>query len=257
MGYNFVVSGVGVALSEFSGSVDIDVNVTQTGVAPFYYPLSLVVGCSDLKMPISSEGVHQIISQGESKLFAFVDIPASSSCLGNVSLSLSSPYAYEGRPIKFAQGENRKILLNIPMPPQSLESHQTSHPMQIHCTPIAVAISMALLVIAFLVVKQRRQHNAESKALEIRRKVIHDQTCQDTTHLSESSSHFDELDGSSRISLDKATQQLGETCKGSPQSTGKSSPSCDELAILFRSNSEEETPKPDGSLTSHKSAPKF
>jgi hypothetical protein len=117
MGYNFIISSVAVAVSDIPGYVDIDVNVTQSGVAPFYYPLSLVLDCSALDWPRDYGGVETIISERESKLFSFERIPATSECLGNVAFRLSSPYAYEGRPIKFAQGLNGTVSLILPTPP--------------------------------------------------------------------------------------------------------------------------------------------
>lgn len=120
MGYNFIVSSVGVAVSDLLGSaaiVDLDVTVTQTGVAPFYYPLSLVLDCVGLVRPMVHPGVEEIIAEGDSKVFRFATIPATPECLGNVTLSLSSPYAYEGRPVKFAQGTNGNVTLDLSMPP--------------------------------------------------------------------------------------------------------------------------------------------
>jgi hypothetical protein len=115
MGYNFVLSGIHVAASrETPKQVDIDVVVTQIGVAPFYYELSLVLSCPDI-LPQSQEGVNTIIDEGDSQVFSFLGIPATAACLGNITLSLDSPYAYTDRPIKFAQGTDGIVQIKLPL----------------------------------------------------------------------------------------------------------------------------------------------
>jgi hypothetical protein len=115
MGYNFVISGIHVAASlETSENVDIDAVVTQIGVAPFYYELSLVLSCPDI-LPQAQEGVNTIIDEGDSQVFSFLSIPATAACLGNVTLSLDSPYTYTGRPIKFAQGTDGIVQIKLPL----------------------------------------------------------------------------------------------------------------------------------------------
>ena len=46
MGYSFQVTKV-VAFVASSLTVDVTVEVTQSGIAPFYYPLSLVLTCNN------------------------------------------------------------------------------------------------------------------------------------------------------------------------------------------------------------------
>jgi hypothetical protein len=117
MGYNYVVSSIHVASSlEQTDEVDVDVVVTQMGVAPFYYELSLVLSCPDIQ-PQSQEGVNTVIDEGDSQVFSFLGIPATADCLGNVMLSLESPYAYADRPVRFAQGVDGTVQVNVPEPP--------------------------------------------------------------------------------------------------------------------------------------------
>jgi hypothetical protein len=113
MGYNFRVTSVGVATST-SGTVSVDITVEQIGVAPFYYPLSLELSCPSTTTTVS--GVEGLIGSGDSKVFTFQDIPASSSCLNNVAISLKSDFVSAGRPVKFAQGSDGKVLLKLPLP---------------------------------------------------------------------------------------------------------------------------------------------
>lgn len=117
MGYNFHVPSVSVKPSSSSGQVDIDVTVTQIGVAPFYYDLSLALQCSGMTK-IVLPGVDTIIDQGSSKVLGFVGVPATTSCLNALSLTLESSYGYAGRPIKFAQG-NGNLTLSLPLPGSS------------------------------------------------------------------------------------------------------------------------------------------
>jgi hypothetical protein len=147
MGYNFIVSSVNAAMSQTPDMVDVDVTVTQIGVAPFYYPLSLVLDCSDLTWPRVYEGVEEIISEGESKLFSFVGISATPDCLGNVSLYLSCPTAYTERPIKFAQGTDGRVSLSIPMPEtKSLTDSPTKMPAPPTNSPMTSNLSLSILL---------------------------------------------------------------------------------------------------------------
>jgi hypothetical protein len=115
MGYNFVISGIHVAASlETAEKVDIDAVVTQIGVAPFYYDLSLVLSCPHM-LPQAQEGVHTIIDEGDSQVFSFLGVPATADCLRSVTLSLDSPYAYTGRPIKIAQGPDGIVQIKLPL----------------------------------------------------------------------------------------------------------------------------------------------
>jgi Malectin domain len=113
MGYNFEVSNVAVSQSSSAGRVVVDVTVKQVGVAPFYYPLSLALNCQGTSATLT--GVETLIESGATKVFSFASVPADSTCLSSVRLSLESSMAYTGKPIKFAQG-NGSVVLNLPLP---------------------------------------------------------------------------------------------------------------------------------------------
>lgn len=106
--------GVSVKTSSSAGLVDVDVNVTQIGVAPFYYDLSLAIQCPGMSKKIL-DGVEALIDKGSSKVFGFTRIPATKECLDALSLSLESSYAYSGRPIKFAQDDGA-VSFSLPLP---------------------------------------------------------------------------------------------------------------------------------------------
>jgi hypothetical protein len=114
MGYNFQITNVAVTSSS-AGSVSVDVTVMQTGVAPFYYPLSLVLSCSTATQTVG--GVNGLIQNGDSKIFSFTGIPADSTCLNAITMTLASEYASAGRPVKFAQGSSGTVTLGLPLPP--------------------------------------------------------------------------------------------------------------------------------------------
>lgn len=116
MGYNFLVTRVAVAESVDAGFVDIDVTVRQIGVAPFYYPLNLHLQCDQMETPQIRSGVEKLIEDMDTGIFRFNRIPATSLCLQNVQLFLDSHYAYSARPIRFAQGIDGTIALQIPLP---------------------------------------------------------------------------------------------------------------------------------------------
>jgi hypothetical protein len=82
--------------------------------------LSLRLKC--IGVSLKQSGVEKIINQGDVKTFEFKNIPATSDCLSGVSLSLESSYAYPDRPIKFAQGSDGTVKLNLPLPGQSTPS---------------------------------------------------------------------------------------------------------------------------------------
>jgi hypothetical protein len=114
MGYNYIITRVGASIS--NETVDIHVTVKQIGMAPFYYDLALEIDCEGLKSPRSLPGVESIIEKGETKNFTFSGIPATAECLHKVSFALKSSYAYDKRPIRFAQGLNGSVSLYVPSP---------------------------------------------------------------------------------------------------------------------------------------------
>jgi hypothetical protein len=123
MGYAFYVSEVAAYQSTLNATkaVDVSVQVTQLGVAPFYYDLSLVLECGSGVVKTTLPGVDEIIAKGETKEFIFRNVPATQQCLEQVTISLQSSYAYAGRPVRFAQGTtgNGKVSFRVPFPSQN------------------------------------------------------------------------------------------------------------------------------------------
>ena len=119
MGYAFYVSEVAAYPSNLTTTraIDVSVDITQLGVAPFYYDLSIVLECGNGVVKTKQSGVNTIIEKGAVKTFTFPNIPATTECLEKITLSLESSYTYMGRPILFAQGIDGTVLLNIPQPP--------------------------------------------------------------------------------------------------------------------------------------------
>ena len=124
MGYSFYVSGIATsALPTVDPTViDMSISITQQGVAPFYYDLLLLFECGNGTVKMSLPGVNDIIERGASKVFTFTNVPASKNCLDNVTLSLSSSYAYPARPIRFGQGMDGTVTIRIPQP-TAINSH--------------------------------------------------------------------------------------------------------------------------------------
>ena len=114
MGYSFYISEIFATVSSTVGKVDVGVTVVQSGVAPFYYDLDLVLECNGAKKV--QEGVDDIVEKRQSKLFVFRNIPATDECLNKLSLRLQSSYAYEGRPVLFAQGSDGTVTFRLPLP---------------------------------------------------------------------------------------------------------------------------------------------
>eukprot|EP00957_Ditylum_brightwellii_P122465 9338608-Ditylum_brightwellii.AAC.1 len=120
MGYSFLVTKVDASVGSDSSNVDISVTVNQTGVAPFYYPLHLNLRCTDGTSSVSKTlpNVETIINEGDGKLFAFTNIPATQDCLNQLEISLSSDYTYIDNPVKFAQGtDGTTVSVSVPLPP--------------------------------------------------------------------------------------------------------------------------------------------
>lgn len=129
MGYSFYVSGVAVSEADIPGYyVDISVQVTQLGVAPFYFDLALALSCAELSDPLKQNGFETLFDRGDTQTFVFFGIPATGPCLRAVSLSLESSYAYEGKPILFAQGETGMVVIDLPLPEGAPTEEPTSAP---------------------------------------------------------------------------------------------------------------------------------
>ena len=113
LGYNYLVSKV-AAKANGASKVTVDVTVEQIGVAPFYYPLSLVFKCDTTTEIVP--GVEQLIDTGSSKIFSFSTIPADTDCLDNVEILLYTDHAHQDRPVRFAQGDDGRVQLSLPLP---------------------------------------------------------------------------------------------------------------------------------------------
>jgi hypothetical protein len=116
LGYAFYVSAF--SASSDGNTVNLDITITQAGIAPFYFFLYLRVMCDSLTAPIDTFGVHYIIEAGSSKTFTVTGLSPSPTCMDTLQLSLHCPIAYTANPVKFAQGQNGTVLaLSIPEPP--------------------------------------------------------------------------------------------------------------------------------------------
>ena len=153
MGYAFFVSKVAAYPSTLSTTqaVDVSVDITQFGVAPFYYDLKIVLECGNGVVKSKIPGVNTIVDKGEFKTFTFQNIPATRECLEKISLSLESSYAYMGRPILFAQGIDGKVSLSIPLPAPSVVAPVATAPIPIQrpiSVPVRVPVSVPVPVAA-------------------------------------------------------------------------------------------------------------
>jgi len=113
MGYQFHVTQV-QAFTNTAGTVDLHVDITQAGVAPFYYALDLSVSCDGLEW--TENGVETIVVKGDMNTFVVSGLPPTTSCLEDVVLSLDSPHAYPENPVKFAQGTDGEVRLSFKLP---------------------------------------------------------------------------------------------------------------------------------------------
>jgi hypothetical protein len=75
-----------------------------------------VLQCEGLPVPVKQSGVNELIERGQFKTFSFKDFPATSECLQQVSIMLQSSFAYNGRPVVFAQGNDGFVVLRLPLP---------------------------------------------------------------------------------------------------------------------------------------------
>lgn len=115
LGYNYRVSQVSATAPGTGNTILVEITVDQIGVSPFYYPLNLVLNCDGTTEAVG--GVEDIIAPGDSKVFRFSSVPADAQCLENIEITLDSEYLYPGRPMKFAQGNDGKVIFSLPLPP--------------------------------------------------------------------------------------------------------------------------------------------
>jgi hypothetical protein len=113
LGYNYVITKIG-AISTLKNTIAVDVTIMQIGVAPFYYPLSLVLSCPGSSKAV--QGLESVLDDtNDVKVYRFEGIPLDVNCLRNMKLQLVSTFTYEERPIKFAQG-NGNVIFSLPAP---------------------------------------------------------------------------------------------------------------------------------------------
>jgi hypothetical protein len=108
MGYNFYVSDITVLLDVLvavkeRNTINIDVTIKQSGVAPFYYPLNVLLTCTGMIKPIVISGVEKLVKPSDEMPFRFNNVSATDSCLRSIQIYLESPYLYPQQRIKLAQ----------------------------------------------------------------------------------------------------------------------------------------------------------
>mmetsp|Transcript_30788 Transcript_30788/g.46702 ORF Transcript_30788/g.46702 Transcript_30788/m.46702 type:complete len:600 (+) Transcript_30788:51-1850(+) len=118
MGYHFQVTTATVSSSStLEEANDIEIEITQKGVAPFYYPLSLKLSCND-GVEFQLEGVDGIVAEGSKASFVFQGVPSTPACLELIQLSLVSSHAYANNPVRFSQGNTNGVVeITFEIPP--------------------------------------------------------------------------------------------------------------------------------------------
>jgi hypothetical protein len=120
MGYNYEIQQVSAYVSTDTNYINLDVTVSQIGIAPFYYPLSLQASCMNHTYSRAVVGVETLIEQFESKIFTIQNIAVNEGCLKNITFSLQATdnvnRFYKSNPIKFAQGRTGIVQVSIPLP---------------------------------------------------------------------------------------------------------------------------------------------
>jgi hypothetical protein len=106
MGYQFEIQGASLSasgLSEREVEIQLEVELTQTGVAPFYYPVFLVTKSDFLSEPLTSNEISNSLLPGETQTITVdlgrvpVDVMN-----GPISLALDSPILQDGQEIALA-----------------------------------------------------------------------------------------------------------------------------------------------------------
>lgn len=102
LGYLFQVTKVVAVLKGSKLIEKLTVYVTQRGVAPFYYPLSLVVACSSCSNTFNHQGLEkELINEGDVAVVQFDNV----NCMYQASIKLFSNHTLENQEIRFAQGD--------------------------------------------------------------------------------------------------------------------------------------------------------
>jgi hypothetical protein len=123
MGYNFRIRKVTASVNiQDTRFVDLSITVEQVGVAPFYYPLDLVVSCDGMDTTKRLVGVEHLVDQYATKDFIASRIPAMQKCLDTIKIYLHSTNLYTGTIVKFAQSgsfstaSDGTVRLKVPLP---------------------------------------------------------------------------------------------------------------------------------------------
>eukprot|EP00590_Aulacoseira_subarctica_P003526 CAMPEP_0172434114 /NCGR_PEP_ID=MMETSP1064-20121228/70450_1 /TAXON_ID=202472 /ORGANISM="Aulacoseira subarctica , Strain CCAP 1002/5" /LENGTH=506 /DNA_ID=CAMNT_0013182313 /DNA_START=68 /DNA_END=1590 /DNA_ORIENTATION=+ len=114
MGYCFRVTNV-VAIVGSGPTAQLTVEVAQCGIAPFYYPLSLIVSCNSGSYQYNRTGVEKLLIQAGDAANFTVSVANNNSCLNQISISLNSTRILPGQSIKFAQGNSGIVNVSIPI----------------------------------------------------------------------------------------------------------------------------------------------
>jgi len=112
MGYCFRVTKV-VGIVGSGPTAELTVEVAQCGIAPFYYPLSLIVSCNNGSYQYNRTGVEKLLVQAGDAANFTVSVANNNSCLNQLSISLSSTRILPNQSIKFAQGNNGIVVVSI------------------------------------------------------------------------------------------------------------------------------------------------
>jgi len=91
MGYSFRVKKVTATTGATSGKIDITVQIVQVGVAPFYYPLSLILSCNNGKEQYSTSGLETaLVNEGVAVDFTVYGVSSAPACVSRITILLSS-----------------------------------------------------------------------------------------------------------------------------------------------------------------------
>jgi hypothetical protein len=117
MGYSFQLQKISALRSGQPNKVDLDVVIKQVGNAPFYYPLFLNVYCGGVKIFSKWIENNALVDKDDTVTIGVYGLPATQSCLKAVEFQLDSHYLYSDRKIKWAQGNDGRVIQRIPFPP--------------------------------------------------------------------------------------------------------------------------------------------
>ena len=85
------------------------VTADQVGVAPLYFPLSLVLNCPGMVELV--DGVEEHV--GDSKVFEFSNVPVGPIY---IEIKVDSEYSYPERLVNSARDSDGRVALSVPLP---------------------------------------------------------------------------------------------------------------------------------------------